>query len=78
MYFYSIMVCHRISNIVPMLYSKTLLFIHPIHTVNSLHLEVVLVLFIFKIFGCAMWLVRSYFLTRDQSMFGSSRVAFTL
>ena len=36
------MVCHRISNIYPMLYSRTLLIIHPIHTVNSLHLEVVL------------------------------------
>ena len=72
------MVCHRISNIVPMLYSKTLLFIHPIHTVNSLHLEVVLLYSFLKFFGCAMWLVRSYFPTRDQKHVWKFRVAFTL
>ena len=34
--FFSIMVYHRILNIVPVLYSGALLFIHPIY--NSLHL----------------------------------------
>ena len=36
--FFSIMVYHRIVTIVPVLYSRTLLFIHPLY--NNLHLRI--------------------------------------